>query len=254
MTDVEQLQRIDRASVGVLGHVGRDGAPNAVAVTPYVIDGGVVVTSTLALIDKAAALLADPRVTLSAGGIAVSGTATVEVDRSPRFFDEFIREQELLKYPPAKSLLALPFHRRLLPWYVGRVIVRIHADSVADQTVGDRVTVTVLDAHGRLRTWNAPDPDDVTTEQIAVGALIPDGPVLLLVHEEESAMRDLRQLAIRGTVADGTLRVAGRRGTLTPTKRSASGEVAILRALARRSRANRERLAEWPQYEPPTFR
>jgi hypothetical protein len=250
LTD-RQRRQIDAAGVGVLGHVTGAGLPNAVAVTPYVVEGQLVVTSTLALIDKADALRRDPRVTLSAGGVSLTGLAEVRVDPTPRFFDDHIREQELVKYPPARSLLGLPLHRRLLPWYVGRVIIFIRPTAVADQHCGDEATLTTIDGHGQLRTWNLPRPPDLadpTADRLAVPADVADGPALLLVHEEDAAMRDLRQLGIRGTVSDGELVVSRRRGSLTPSPTRAVEELASLRRLAAKARANRARLADWPQY------
>jgi hypothetical protein len=251
MPNVPQLARIDAAAVGVLGHMTASGLPNAVAVTPYVVDGALVVTSTLALIDKAKALLVEPRVSLSAGGVSVSGSATVEVDPTPRYFDRYIRGQELVKYPPARSLLSVPFHRTLLPWYVGRVIIRIHPETVTEEPCGDGTTVTAIDATGQLRTLNVPRPTDLNADRIEIAVPVPDGPALVLVHEEDAAMRDLRQLRRRGTVHDGVLHVSARRGSLAPSSKSATDELRSLRALARAARTNRARLATWPHYEPP---
>lgn len=250
MLSEQQLAQIDGAAVGVLGHVTGSGLPNALAVTPYVVDGTLVVTSTLALIDKAAAIRRDPRVALSAGGVSVSGTASVEVDPTSRWFDRFIRSQEIVKYPPSRSLLALPLHRRVLPWYVGRVIMRISVDAVTDQPCGDGTTVTHLDAAGRLSTANLPQPDDLAAERVDLAAAVPDGPALLLVHVEDAAMRDLRQLGLRGDVQRGVLHVTARRGTLTPSSTGAVDHVRQLRSLARRARANREQLTAWPTYDP----
>lgn len=250
MLTAEQLSRIDRADVGVLGLTTAGGLPNAVAVTPYAVDGGLVVTSTLALVQKAAALRDDPRVTLSAGGLSVAGTATVEVDRTSQYFDSFIRAQELRKYPPARSLLGLPFHRSLLPWYVGRVIIRVRTDRVDEQACGDEATVTVVDGAGGLRTWNVPRPADLGGDHVHLPDGVLDGPALLLVHEEDPDMRDLRQTALRGTVAGGVLSVSSRRGSLAPTSRSAMDELRSLRRLARAARGHREVLATWPQYRP----
>ena len=242
--------RIDAAAVGVLGHVSDKGLPNAVAVTPYVVDGELVVTSTLALTQKAALLRRDPRVTLSAGGVSVSGTATVEVDRTGRYFDSFIRTQELRKYPPARSLLGLPFHRVLVPWYVGRAIIRIRPALVSDEAVGDDCTVTVLDAAGSLRTWNVPRPTDLVRDRISLPDPVGTGSALLLVHEEDADMRDLRQMAVRGTVQDGVLAASSRRGSLTPTPTSVVDEIRSLRRLARAAKQHRDALATWPQYQP----
>lgn len=244
----EHRSRIGAAAVGVLGHVTGKGLPNAVAVTPYVVGDELVVTSTLALIQKAAAIRHDRRVTLSAGGIAVSGTATVEVDRTARYFDTFIRAQELQKFPPARSLLALPFHRSLLPWYVGRVVVRIRPEVVSEQACGDEATVTSIDATGRLSTSNVPRPAELNADQMVLH--VADGPALVLVHEEDADMKDLRQMAVRGTVLDGVLTRTSSRGSLAPTSKSAIDELRELRHLARAARQHRAVLATWPQYEP----
>jgi hypothetical protein len=102
---------IDQAAIGVFAYVTRAGTPNACAVTPYVVDGAVVVTSTLALVAKAAAVRRDPRVVLLAGGTEVRGAGAVAVDPTPAWFDEHLRDQERRTYPPARSLLAVPGHR-----------------------------------------------------------------------------------------------------------------------------------------------
>ena len=246
----DQLPRIDRAAVGVLGHAKANGEPNAVAVTPYVVNGELVVTSTLALVQKAAATRRDPRVTLTAGGVSVVGTATVEVDRTAYYFDTFIRAQELRKYPPARSLLTIPFHRRLLPWYVGRVVIRIQPEAASESECGDGATVTVVDTGGQLRTWSVPRPGDLTAEHVSLPSSVADGAALLLVHEEDADMKDLRQMAVRGVVRDGVLARASTRGSLARTSKSAIAELQGLRQLARAAKANRASLATWPQYQP----
>jgi hypothetical protein len=161
-----------------------------------------------------------------------------------------IRRQELAKYPPSRSLLALPLHRKILGWYVGRVVIWIEPDSVAEQLVGDRVTLTVLDTHSRLQTWSLEAPNDLMADRLALPEHVSDGPALLLVHEEESDMRDLRQLAVGGAAADAVLEVTRRRGTLVPARTGMWGELKGLGALRRRARANRHRLASWPHIEP----
>ena len=250
ITDVH-LRAIDGAAIGVLGHVTRLGRPNALAVTPYVVDGRLLVTSTLALIDKAAALRLDPRVTLTAGGVAVSGTACVEVDTSPAFFDRSVRRQELMKYPPARSLLSIPCHRRLLPWYVGRVAIWIEPNEVAVRPATDDTTVTVVDERGHLVTTIIERPDDLDADVLRVGE-VPSGPAVLLVHAEDTAMRDLRQLGRHGRVVDGALHVERRRGSLASHRTGTLDELRTLRALAAKARANRAQLATWPPIGSPS--
>lgn len=248
----QQLTRIGGAAVGVLGHTTAKGLPNAVTITPYVVDGRLVVTSTLALIQKATALLADPRVTLSAGGVVVEGVATVQVDLTPQYFDRFIRAQELRKFPPARALLALPFHRTLLPWYVGRVIIQIQPQELLDQQLDDAVTLTGLDVAGRLWTRNipSPSPSSLSDGRVDLSAAVADGPALLLLHEEDVAMRDPRQMAVRGVIGAGVLEVTARRGSLDPSSKSSTDELRSLRHLARAAKRNRALLTTWPRYTP----
>jgi len=66
-------------------------------------------------------------VALLGGGVQVRGRAAVAIEGDGEWFDRVIRAQELRKYPPARFLLRLPGHRRLLWWYVGRAVVRLPA-------------------------------------------------------------------------------------------------------------------------------
>ncbi len=240
------LPSIQAAAVGVFGYVMRSGQPNACAVTPYVVDGCVTVTSTLALVDKAAAVRRDPRVVLLAGAVAVSGRAAVTVDPSPRWFDAHIRDQELAKYPPARSILAVPGHRRLFPWYVGRVIVSIDADAVTPAPGDDHTTLTWIDADGAVQCRPVARPDDLDAAAIPISIPAPDGRATLLVHEEDEAMTDLRQLVLEGRIEAGNLIVERRRGNLTPSPTGLVDQLRASRQLARRATANRARLATWP--------
>jgi hypothetical protein len=94
-----------------------------------------------------------------------------------------------------------------------------------------------------------PRPADLCADRIELPAEVSDGPALLLVHEEDPAMRSLRQLGVRGIVRDGVLEVTSRRGSLVPRPPRAWGEVQSLRSLARAAKRNRARLATWPTYE-----
>jgi len=119
------VEALDAASVGAFAFVGKDGRPRACPVTPYLYAGEAVVSSTLAFTAKVAAVRRDPRVALLAGGCLVRGRATLDVDLTSKTFDERVRRQELRKYPPSRLLLAIPGHRRLLWWYVGRASIAI---------------------------------------------------------------------------------------------------------------------------------
>jgi len=132
----------------VFGFIGRGGRPLSCAVTPYLDGGQPVVTSTLALVGKIGAVLRDERVALLAGGAQARGRATVAIEDDGEWFDRVIRAQELRKYPPARFLLRLPGHRRLLWWYVGRAVVHLPADGLRAVPGSDRVTVTGIDHDG----------------------------------------------------------------------------------------------------------
>jgi hypothetical protein len=142
----DAVEALDAASVGAFAFVGKDGRPRACPVTPYLYAGEAVVSSTLAFTAKVAAVRRDPRVALLAGGCLVRGRATLDVDLTSKTFDERVRRQELRKYPPSRLLLAIPGHRRLLWWYVGRASIAIPLGDCARAPGSDRMTVTFLAA------------------------------------------------------------------------------------------------------------
>jgi hypothetical protein len=240
------VQALDSAQVGVFGYVMRSGHPNACAVTPYVVHSVPVVTSTLALIDKAAAVRRDPRVVLLAGGVHLSGRAAVGVDMTPAWFDRHLRQQELAKFPPARAILGIPWHRRLFAWYVGRVVMSITPDRVVERPGSDLATITVLDREGVLHAFPTPRPKDLNAPEIELDTSIPDGLAVLLIHEEDTAMNDLRQLTLHGHVTSGTFTVERRRGSLHATPQGWRQQLATSRQLARKATTNRARLADWP--------
>jgi hypothetical protein len=234
---------LDAAPVGVFAFVGKDGLPRACAVTPYLDAGQALVTSTLAFTGKIAAVRRDARVALLAGGCLVRGRAAVDVDLTSKTFDERVRGQELRKYPPARRLLAIPGHRRLLWWYVGRASITIPLDDCTPAPGSDRITITVLD--GGLPRIAPLDPaTDVSADEIAVPAAR-DGAACLLVHDEDPGLADLRQLTVHGTVREGTFRVQRRAGSLDPVHPGTLDQLRSLLALGRAARKNRPVLAGW---------
>jgi hypothetical protein len=241
------LRALDATLVGVFAFVGKDGRPRSCPVTPYLYAGDALVSSTLAFTAKVAAVRRYPRVALLAGGCLVRGRTAVDIDLSSKTFDERVRGQELRKYPPARRLLAIPGHRRLLWWYVGRVSIAIPLRDLAGVPGSDRVTLTVLD--GEFPRIVPLDPDtDVSGSGIAVP--IPrDGPACLLVHDEDPDMVDLRQLTVHGVLHDGIFRAERRAGSLDPSQPSTLDQLRTLRALGRAARRNRPVLERWAQHK-----
>jgi hypothetical protein len=249
ITNPEALAAVTNPPVGVFGFIGRNGRPLSCAVTPYLDGGQPVVTSTLALVGKIGAVLRDERVALLAGGVQARGRATVTIEDDGTWFDQAIRAQELRKYPPARFLLRLPGHRRLLWWYVGRAVVRLPADDLRAVPGSDRVTVTGIDRDGLVSVIPVPGdvPLDADADQIPLPAALPDGLACLLVHEESAGLSDLRQLRLEGDLADGRLTVRRRNGTLTPAKHGPLAQLRDLAALTRAATANRPRIESWKQ-------
>jgi hypothetical protein len=240
------LAALDDAAVGVFGFIGRRGRPVSCAVTPYLDRDQPVVTSTLALVGKIGAVLRDDRVALLAGGAEVRGRATVAIEDDGRWFNRVIRSQELRKYPPARFLLRLPGHRRLLWWYVGRAVVRLPAEGVRAASGSDRVTITGIDQDGLLSIVPVAGDLEFGADQIALPVGLPDGPACLLVHEESADMSHARQLRLEGELVSGRLSVQRRSGTLAATTHhSLFAQLRSLRALGRTAKANRTRIESW---------
>lgn len=238
---------VDATSVAVLAWLDRWGAPRSCAVTPYRIADEVVVTSTLALLGKVRALSRDPRAALLVGGQQVRGVATVTLDTTSRSFDTMIREQERAKYPPARALLAIPGHRRLLWWYVGRAFIRVPLEFASPAPGSDRVTATIADVDGP-RIVPLDQVDGISAAAVGatvkLGGDVPDGRVCVLVHEERDDFAELLQLTLSGTVTDGYLTVAQRTGTLEPSKAGMVAQLRQLRALGRSARQSRSDISE----------
>ena len=243
---MSSLDAVAGAPVGVFAYLRRDGTPVAVPVTPFVVDGHVVVTSTLAYVTKAAAVRRDPRVALLAGGVHLATTATVAVDPTPAWFNAHIRADEITKFPPTRQFLQIPGNGCLFPWYTARAVIEF-APADPDPLPGsDRASVTHVDASGRPRIRPLAAVVDPAADRIPLEGT-PDGPAVVLVHEESDDMADLRQLSLGGTVRDGVLSVTARNGSLAPRPATVRSQVATIRSMARQARANRPVVADWPR-------
>jgi hypothetical protein len=251
MTDAIGAAR--EAAVAVFAFRGAHDGPMAVPVTPYVdaraddsrreVGGRIIVTSTLAYIRKAELVRRDGRVAMLAGGAHITGDAEVFGDLSGDAFAARYLEQELAKYPPARGLVAIPEHRRVLSWYFGRAIIAISPRDVSPRLGGDRVTLVQVDADGYPSIVPL-SGDGSQFEHAQPGAAVPldglaAGPALALIHEESADMASLRHVTLRGEVRDGMFHVAARAGTLS------DGDEAAVDYAARERRA-REVMKDWP--------
>jgi hypothetical protein len=245
----ERLSGIDGAAVGVLAFTGLARRPVACAVTPLVDGDDVVVTSVLALLRKAGSIRRDPRVAILAGELQLRGSARVQLDEKGEVFRARLRAQEFRKYPPSRTLLRLPFHRRWLWWYAGRVLIRLNSGTAA--TPGsDRITVTYFGPDGLPRIVPLPrvprlDSPAIDLSAVGVDGLFPDGPACLLVHEEYRRGADLRQLRLSGDIKNNEFVVSRSAGSLRGTPPSLRRRLAELRGMARMAQANRALIAVW---------
>jgi hypothetical protein len=231
----------------VFAFVGKDGAPRACPVTPYVVGDRAVVSSTLAFTGKVAAVRSSPNVALLAGGWLARGAATLDIDLTSRTFDQQVRAQELRKYPPSRQLLWLPGHRRLLWWYVGRAAIRIPLGDGTPLAGPDTVTATFVDA-GTPRIVPLAATTDLAADELPVPAEV-RGPTVVLAHHEDDQMSDLRQLTLRGTAGDGIFRVLSRTGTLAPSHPSTLDQLSTLRYLASEAKRHRRTFERWTAHE-----
>ena len=86
---------------------------------------------------------------------------------------------------------------------------------------------------------------DPEADELA-GRGVPDGPAVVLVHEEHASMADPRQLTLVGDVRIGRLTVHDRRGSLAASPTSPGAQLATVRTMRRLARSSRDRVADWP--------
>jgi hypothetical protein len=244
-----RLSGVDRAAIGVLAFVRPGGRPIACAVTPLVDGDDAVVTSVLALLRKVESIRRDPRVALLAGEAQLRGNARVQLDEKGGVFRARLQAQELRKYPPSRTLLHLPLHRRFLWWYAGRAIIRLNAD-ITVTPGSDRVTVTYIGRDGLPRIVPLPGTPHLDRPVIDLGAVSadspwPDGPACLLVHEEYRRYADLRQLRLSGDIKDSQFVVRTSAGSLGPAPAGLRRHIAELRGMSKLAVANRALIAAW---------
>ncbi|MFE3262429.1 hypothetical protein ACFXPS_44030 [Nocardia sp. NPDC059091] len=235
------------ATTGVLAWRTTTGL-GACTVTPLLTSKGKpVVTSTPAMIGKMLRIAADPRVALAASGTLVQADATLLIDRDGSVFARELLAQEAEKFPPTRSLRAIPGHRRWLAWYFGRVIATLTPTRIVHD-IGPDHTVLVTLRDDRPWITSLPDSADLIDVQPGERVRLPvpasgDGPALVLVHKENRAMTALAQYRIHGQMLDGVLEVERRGGSLRLTPPSLFTQLRELRAMAHRAAANDTALA-----------
>ena len=123
MIGPDGLRAIYDAPTGVLAYHGSRGQLVPVAVTPYVLGDDVYITATLAYSQKAQLIRQSPKIALLTGGVYMRADADVYADVKGDFFVKHLLEQEMRKYPPARMLRRIPFHRRLFGWVDRKSVV-----------------------------------------------------------------------------------------------------------------------------------
>lgn len=251
-SEAPALHAADEAPVAVFAYRDGRGHPVAWPVTPYVCGRSVVVTSTLAFIRKAVHTRADGRIALLAKGVHMTGRAAVTADPSGEAFVGHLLSQELRKFPPARDIVGLPLSRTLFWWYYGRVIMSFRPLAPAVRPGSDAASLVWIDERGfpSILPIETPVPRQkaFTVRPRLEPSDLPRSPVpaSVILHAQPT-MRDLRQLLLRGVLANdrfearsssGSLREAPSAGALSELRRQLSYHRRALRA--------RRTIRHWP--------
>jgi len=241
MIGPESLRAIYDAPAGVLAYHGSRGQLVPVAVTPYVLGDDVYITATLAYSRKAGLIRRSPKIALLAGGVYVLADAHVYADVKGEFFVEHLLEQEMRKYPPARTLRRIPFHRQLFGWFFGRAIIKLEPTAVVADAGDDAWTLVTEGENGyaSIQPIAAADPEggDVTIPPEL--ASVP-GPAVVFFHKESEDMSELASKAFRGEIRDGSFVAEAR-----PAGPKAGGGGGMRQRGANARRA-REAMKDWP--------
>ncbi len=245
MIGPESLRAIYDAPAGVLAYHGSRGQLVAVAVTPYVLGDDVYVTTTLAYSRKAGLIRQSPKVALLAAGVYLRADAAVYADVKGEFFVKHLLEQEMRKYPPARTLRRIPFHRQLFGWFFGRAIIKLEPITVAADAGGDAWTLVTEGENGypSIHPIGEADPEggDVAIPPELVNA---PGPAVVFFHKESADMSELASKAFRGEIKDGSFVAKARPAG---TAAGGAGGERGRRANARRAR---QAMKDWPVLKP----
>ncbi|PXY20435.1 hypothetical protein DI005_27060 [Prauserella sp. PE36] len=243
MTDPDPLcPAWRRAVTGEVCWLDGTGEPRALAVTP-VVDGAVAcVALPYARAEEAASLRGARRVAFTvtdsrslrvgAAGGAWFGTPSVTDDTSGEFFTEELLTQELVKYPPSRTLADSPLLCRENWWWLPRIIVRLRRveprHTLPARTDAGRHALVVRERSAALAV-DVVDVADAAGERVVLRGLAGeplrgDG-TRALVFGHDYSMPDLERWepwSLSGTLWGDELTVTERRGVpggpLTPLR------------------------------------
>ncbi len=245
MIGPESLRAVCGAPAGVLAYHGSRGQLVPVAVTPYVLDGVVHITATLAYSRKAGLIRQSPKVALLAGGVYLRADVAVYADVKGEFFIKHLLEQEMRKYPPARTLRRIPFHRQLFGWFFGRAIMKLEPIAVAADAGDDAWTLVTEGENGypSIRPIAEADPEggDVRIPPEVAGA---PGPAVVFFHNESEDMSELTSKAFRGEIRDGSFVARARPAS------SQAGGAGGQRGRSANAKRAREAMKDWPVLKP----
>ncbi len=245
MIGPDGLRTLSDSPAGVLAYHGSRGQLVPVAVTPYVIGDDVYITATLAYSRKAGLIRRSPKVALLAGGVYVLADAHVYADVKGEFFVEHLLEKEMRKYPPARTLRRIPFHRQLFGWFFGRAIIKLEPTAAEADAGDDAWTLVTEGENGYPSIQPIPEADpeggDVTIPPELAGA---PGPAVVFFHNESEDMSELASKAFRGEIKDGSFVAKAR-----PDGAQAGGGGGM-RQRGVNARRARKAMKDWPVLKP----
>ncbi len=220
------------AAVAAFAHVGRDGVPSLMPVTPLMLDGDPAFTLDYASSELAreisasrqtALVYADSRLAyVGWSPLAVEARVEVFPDPEGELFREKLLHQEVRKFPPARQLIDSPLLQRENWWYLPRWIVRV-AEAGEPRPVARRAGpdhgVLAYETGGSLAAETVSvedwDADRVPLRPPGEPRPLPEGSrAALLYHDFADPDMDPRTtLLIQGRLENGRLRVARRSGS-----------------------------------------
>ena len=241
MIGPDSLRAIYDAPAGVLAYHGSRGQLVPVAVTPYVLGDDVYITATLAYSQKAQLIRQSPKIALLTAGVYMRADADVYADVKGDFFVKHLLEQEMRKYPPARMLRRIPFHRRLFGWFFGRAIMKLEPITVDTDAGEDAWTLVTEGENGypSIRAIAEADPEnaDVALPADLAGAA---GPAVVFSHSESEDMSELSSTAFRGEIKDGAFVAKARPAG------SQVGGAGGQRSRSANAKRAREAMKDWP--------